>query len=154
MSASTFILGLVVSSCVALAACGSKGPADTLGPTLRLLGEPGGPTVPRTRVLYEALDAASRQAVDRRAAALSDKLGRPVDVDEAIQYRGFDPTVRVSTIEVEPIDAEHARLKVSLARVGGGAEGLMPDPVTFDAVLEDGAWKLSMPQLAAEVVEP
>lgn len=151
MRVDSITVAFVVSVCLGLVGCGSKGPVDTLGPTLRLLGEPGGPTVPRTRVLYEALDAATRAAVDRRAAALGERLGRAVDPDEVIQFRGFEANVRVTAIEAEPVDAEHARLKVSLARVGGPGEGLMPDPVTFDAVLEDGAWKLSMPQLAAEV---
>jgi len=152
--ASWSIRSLVLAAALSASACGAKGAEDTLGPTLRYLGEPGGPTVTRTRTLYEALDGATRAAVDARATALGARLGRAVDVDEVIQFRGFDPSVRVSAVEVEPVDATRARLKVALARIDAKADGLMPDPVTFDAVLEDGVWRLSLPQLAAEVQSP
>jgi len=137
-----------------LASCGSKGPADTLVPVVRELGEPGVPTADRTQLLYAVVDTPTRRAIDARAADLSARLGRPIDPAEAIQFRGFGPDVRVAAIEVEPVDETTARLKVSLSRIESKPGELMLDPLLFDAVREDGAWKLSLPSLAAEVARP
>ncbi|MFO0751271.1 MAG: hypothetical protein U1F43_37225 [Myxococcota bacterium] len=133
--------------------CGSKGPGDELAPVLRGLGDPGGPTVSRTRTLYDALDTVTRAAVDARAAAMSTALGRKVAPVEAIQFRGFDPTLRVSDVEVVDEGDERASLRVSLARIDTSVPGPNPDALTFVAVREDGHWKLSLPELATVVAQ-
>ena len=134
-------------------ACGSPGPAEVLGPVLKRLGEPGS-TAALSRDLYEVLDTRARSVLDQRAAAMTKALGRPVLAWEVMQYRGMDPAFRVSGVELEKASENAATLKVTLTRVGGSNEGLMADPVRFEAVREDGAWKLSVPSIAEEVAKP
>jgi hypothetical protein len=135
------------------AACDGRGPIEDLAPLLESLGDPTRPTAALSGELYRVLDDSSRSSLAERASKMSNVVGVNIDAAELIQARGVGAGRRVSKVELLERGDASARLRVYFETIApdSGGSGRMPlppaAPLDLTARLEEGRWRLELPEL-------
>lgn len=141
----------------AMTACTrGNGPAEELRSLFEMLANPQVSPSRLGTQLYKALDDEAREAVDARAAALSERLGVKVDPSEVLQVHGLSPGQRVSGLTAKVEDETQATLEVSFAPIeftagsegAGSAAATRPAPTAIRVVRQGGRWRVVLADLA------
>lgn len=97
------------------------------------------------------LSAATRRSLAEKASRLSESSGVRVEPWDVIVFRGLERGDRVSERTVDQVSETEARVTVAfewyVPKVGDSTRPA-PDSVVLPVVLEDGQWRVDLPDLA------
>lgn len=136
-----------------LTACRDAGPEEVARDFVRsLVAYAGAPAPEDLEQAFELLDRPTREALVTRAKGATGTVGAPLAPWELLRFDGFVRGDRLVRVEQVGGDGDRARVVVATAwAVPPGAGGPAEAPEAHEVVLvrEDGAWRVSLPSIAA-----